>query len=174
MYTLDKIKKEIAKQINEALGQKIVQASDLVYPTKVEFGNLSLPCFNIAKKTGKTPVEMASWIISNFKIEEAVAGTKAIGPYVNFTFNRKYLVKEALNEVRRLKDEYGQNKSGKEKRVMIEYSNANTHKEYHVGHLRNICYGDAVNRILAANGYNSIPVSYVNDFGIHVAKTLWA
>ncbi len=27
---------------------------------------------------------------------------------------------------------------------------------------------------MAANGYYNIPVSYVNDFGIHVAKTLWA
>jgi arginyl-tRNA synthetase len=56
---------------------------------------------------------------------------------------------------------------------MIEYSNANTHKEYHVGHLRNICFGDAVNKILSANGFKSLPVSYINDFGIHVAKTIW-
>ena len=26
---------------------------------------------------------------------------------------------------------------------------------------------------LMANGYGAIPVSYLNDFGIHVAKTLW-
>ena len=57
---------------------------------------------------------------------------------------------------------------------MIEYSNVNTHKEYHVGHLRNLCYGDSVVRILEANGYDSIPVSYINDFGSHVAKTIWA
>jgi arginyl-tRNA synthetase len=57
---------------------------------------------------------------------------------------------------------------------MVEYSNVNTHKEYHVGHLRNVCYGDTVHRILSANGFDSIPVSYINDFGIHVAKTIWA
>ena len=73
-----------------------------------------------------------------------------------------------------MKNEYGLNTSGKGKRAMIEYSNANTHKQCHVGHLRNICYGDAVNRMLAANGHTTIPVSYINDFGIHVAKTLWA
>ena len=52
--------------------------------------------------------------------------------------------------------------------TLIEYSNANTHKEYHIGHLRNIAYGDAVNRLVSANGFESIPVSYINDFGIHV------
>jgi arginyl-tRNA synthetase len=55
----------------------------------------------------------------------------------------------------------------------VEYSNVNTHKEYHVGHLRNLSYGDTVVRLLAANGYKAIPVSYVNDFGSHVAKTIW-
>lgn len=34
--------------------------------------------------------------------------------------------------------------------------NGDTHKEYHVGHLRNIAFGDAVNRIIAANGYTSV------------------
>ena len=38
---------------------------------------------------------------------------------------------------------------------------------------RNIAFGDAVNRILAANGFTAIPVAYINDFGIHAAKTLW-
>src|SRR5665811_1456695 len=56
---------------------------------------------------------------------------------------------------------------------MIEFSNGNTHKEYHVGHLRNISYGDAVSNILEANGFEVIRVSYINDFGIHTAKTIW-
>ncbi|MEI6596909.1 MAG: arginine--tRNA ligase, partial [bacterium] len=69
---------------------------------------------------------------------------------------------------------YGLNNIGKNKKVMVEFSNANTHKEYHVGHLRNICYGDAVTKIIIANGYKAMTVSYINDFGIHAAKTLWA
>jgi len=84
------------------------------------------------------------------------------------------LVKDVLGQINKTGDAYGSNNGGRQKRVMLEYSNANTHKEYHVGHLRNICYGDAVYKILAANGYEAIPVSYINDFGIHAAKTLWA
>jgi len=59
------------------------------------------------------------------------------------------------------------------KKIILEFSNVNTHKEYHVGHLRNLCYGDSVTRILNAAGFKAMPISYVNDFGIHVAKTLW-
>jgi len=39
---------------------------------------------------------------------------------------------------------------------MIEFSNGNTHKEFHVGHLRNICYGDAVAKILNFAGVKNI------------------
>jgi len=65
------------------------------------------------------------------------------------------------------------NRGDLKKKIVLEFSNGNTHKEFHVGHLRNICYGDAVTKILNAGGAEAIPVSYINDFGIHVAKTLW-
>jgi arginyl-tRNA synthetase len=208
MYILDKIKQNIVKEINKALGNKMIQASDLIFPPNSEFGDLSLPCFKLVKKIKesigetkslrfssknrrdlvstpsfidslKTPVEAASWLVSKTEfskteLNSVVSSVKAIGPYLNFTLNKNYLAKNVIKEIEKQEGRYGENEGGKGKKIMIEYSNANTHKEYHVGHLRNICYGDAVNRILSANGYKSIPVSYINDFGIHVAKTLWA
>ncbi len=150
-----------------------VGTSDLIFPPKPEFGDLSLPCFQLAKKLKKTATETAEWLVSEIEVDDVIVATKAIGPYLNFTFNKTYLAKDVIGQIIREKDEYGRNKTGKGKSIMIEYSNVNTHKEYHVGHLRNICYGDAANKILSANGYKAIPVSYVNDFGIHIAKTLW-
>jgi len=174
MYSLEKIKSNIAKEINKTLDKNLVQASDLIFPPNPEMGDLSLACFSLAKNAGKNPAELASFLVGKLKngLLKEVSSAKAIGPYLNFILNKDYLAKNILTEI--LKEKYGANKNGKGKRVMIEYSNANTHKEYHVGHLRNIAYGDAVNRILAANGFKTIPVSYINDFGIHVAKTLWA
>jgi len=174
MPTLEKIKQNIAEAINAALKKKAVKASDLIYPPKPEFGDLSLPCYNIAKISGKSAVEMAEWLVGRIALNDVVVATKAIGPFINFTFNKTKLAQGVINQALAEKNGYGLNKGGKSKKVMIEFSNANTHKEYHVGHLRNLCYGDAVTRILSANGYQAIPVSYINDFGIHVAKTLWA
>ena len=181
MYTLEKVKRQIVREVNKALGTstglaqgKIVRASDLVSPPNHEFGDISLPCFEIGKKANKRPVEIVEWLVGNIAAEGMITGLQAAGPYVNFTINKVKLACGVLKEINDIKNKYGENKTGKKERVMIEYSNANTHKEYHVGHLRNICYGDAVYKILAANGYDAIPVSYINDFGIHVAKTLWA
>ena len=56
---------------------------------------------------------------------------------------------------------------------MIEYSQPNTHKEFHVGHGRNVCLGDSLSRILKYNGFQVCPVNYIGDEGTHVAKCLW-
>lgn len=173
-YFFNKAKNEIVKTVNGAIKKNIVKAADLVTPVNADFGDLSLSCFNIGKVIGKTPVETAGLIVGRIKTNGVLAGAQAVGPYVNFTLNKNKASKSVFVETANLKNKYGENKSGKGKKIMIEYSNANTHKEYHVGHLRNLCFGDAVNRIIDANGFKSLPVSYINDFGIHVAKTLWA
>lgn len=170
MYSLDKLKKEIAKLINEALGGKIIQASDLVYPPQGDMGDFSLLCFN-EEKLGLSVGKLFSKV-SNTKPE--TWGVSLVGKFLNFKIDKSALTRDVIKEIDKAKQDYGHNNIGRNKRVMVEYSNANTHKEYHIGHLRNITYGDAIHRLLMANGYESIPASYLNDFGIHVAKTLWA
>jgi len=172
-YILEKTKQHIIDLINHEYGGEIIAVSDLSFPPDQAMGDLTLPCFKIAKTAGKAPGQVAEELFQKIKTDEIIASVKTAGPYLNFTLNKEYLAKNLLSEINKLKEKYGQNEIGEKKRVMIEYSNGNTHKECHVGHLRNIAYGDAVNRILSANGFESIPVSYINDFGIHVAKTLW-
>ena len=174
MTALDKIKQNIAEAINTALKKKLIKPADLVYPPNPAFGDLSLPCFHLAKELNKTAVEVGEFLVGRIKLNDTVIAIKAIGPFLNFTFNKAKLAQGVIEEILKNKSKYGVNNVGKNKKAMVEFSNANTHKEYHVGHLRNICYGDATTKILNANGYKAIPVSYINDFGIHAAKTLWA
>ncbi|MDO9399212.1 MAG: arginine--tRNA ligase [bacterium] len=174
MSILQKIKQNIAEAINKAIKKDVVKADDLVYPPNPDFGDLSLPCFELAKNFKKTSVEMVEFLTSKIKLDNVILTTKAIGPYLNFILDKSKLTTEVIEEILSKKQSYGLNKSGNKERVMIEFSNANTHKEYHVGHLRNIFYGDSVAKILSANDYEVIPVSYINDFGIHTAKTIWA
>lgn len=172
MYILNKYKRDIAKAINEILKIDSVSEEDIVYPPNKEMGDLSLPMFKLVKDVKKNPDEIAGNLMRNIK-KDYISGIKVVGMYLNFTLKSKDLAKNVFKDVHKNGDDYGFNNLGKKKNVMIEYSNVNTHKQFHVGHLRNICYGDSINRILKANGYESIPVSYINDFGIHVAKTLW-
>ncbi|PLX21196.1 arginine--tRNA ligase [Candidatus Parcubacteria bacterium] len=172
---MENIKKKILKELNTKYNKDILEMSDFSYPPNKEMGDLSMPCFKLSKELGKTPVELSQELVKDLgdKFEE-IQSLVAMGPYLNFFLNKSMLFKEIFKDVSKKTEGFGTNKSGKKKRVMIEFSNVNTHKEYHVGHLRNISFGDSVSRILSANGYDVLPVSYINDFGIHTAKTLWA
>ena len=57
---------------------------------------------------------------------------------------------------------------------MIEYSQPNTHKEFHIGHLRNVCIGSSIVNFYQTLGYKVIAANYINDTGAHVSKCLWA
>ena len=167
---LDNLKQKICKEIR-------LEEAVFTYPPSSNLGDLSLACFELAKRQKKGPVDVASELAINLakqnKLKKYFSDIKAVGPYLNFFIKSAYLAERVIFTIKKERGNYGCNNLGKGKKVMIEYSNGNTHKEYHVGHLRNVSYGDVVNRLLAVNGYKSIPVSYINDFGIHVAKTIW-
>jgi arginyl-tRNA synthetase len=56
---------------------------------------------------------------------------------------------------------------------MFEYSGPNTHKAFHVGHLRNTLLGAALVRLSRSQGNLVLAANYINDVGSHVAKVLW-
>lgn len=171
---LNEIKLKIVKAVSQVLGDTALSPGDLEYPPNAAMGDLALPMFNIAQDKKENPSKLAQSLLPELSRQKirGVATIKTQGPYLNFVLDKKYIFNE-LNKSASQKD-FGRNKSGGKQKVLIEFANQNTHKEFHVGHLRNISFGDAINRILAANGYKTIPISYINDFGIHVAKTLWA
>jgi arginyl-tRNA synthetase len=188
MNTWKKIKLKIIANINEILGENLAAAEDLIIPPNPEFGDLGIALFGLAKKLGKNPNEISDNILNGIKYNDVIIGAKAAGPYLNFFLNKKNLAENVITEIDAEKEDFGKNNSALthpvsrgashpsqegNKKIVLEFSNGNTHKEFHVGHLRNICYGDAVTKILNACGAEAIPVSYINDFGIHVAKTLW-
>jgi len=173
MYPLAKVKLKIVKLVNQALGRKLVKTNDLIVPPKPEFGDLSLPCFMIAKKFSKTSVEMAEILVRKVKLDEYIVAVKAIGPYLNFTFNKIKLAESTIKQINIMKQAYGENKNGDGKKVMVEFAHPNTHKSFHIGHLRNIFTGEAISRILVNSGFKVIRVNYQGDIGLHIAKCLW-
>ena len=175
MNILTQIKQTITESANNCLNKNYIKPENIIYPPNNNLGDLSLPCFELAKNLHITPHDAAislKNLLSDNK-NEHISSMQVAGPYLNFKINKETFTNQLLKQINKEKDKYGIIINNKKERIMVEYSNANTHKEYHIGHLRNISFGDSINKLLAANGQTSIPVSYINDFGIHVAKTLW-
>jgi arginyl-tRNA synthetase len=146
-------------------------------PPKPEMGDFAFPCFAMAKAAGKNPVEvakeLAGAVVLNPKL--GIERVVAFGPYVNFFVRPEAMIADVVSAILEDKEKYGVVKLEKKKmqKVLIEYPSNNTHKEFHIGHFRNVCIGNTLVGLYRSNGHHVTVVNYLNDFGAHVAKCLW-
>jgi arginyl-tRNA synthetase len=163
-------KKEIIKLLKKEI--KNLDDNLLEVPPNPEMGDYSLPCFVLSKQFKKDPKTIADNLTKKIKPNKNIKKIQNIGPYLNFFVNNEIKNKQVIETILKEKDKYGSHKKKKEK-IMVEYCQANTHKAFHVGHLRGTSLGESLTRILKFNGYNTIQTNYQGDTGAHVAKWLW-
>ena len=96
----------------------------------------------------------------------------AVNGYLNLYFSTSEYAQRVVDTILGEGEEYGKADS-LNKTVMVEYSQPNTHKSFHVGHLRNVILGGSVCRILEFAGYDVIRANYLGDIGLHVVKWMW-
>lgn len=147
---------------------------DLEIPPQEDFGDLSFPCFELAKKQKRNPVEIANEIASKIKIPKnsPIEKVEVKGSYVNFFYNYSKFSQTLLKEILTKKENYG--KGIQKEKIMIEYSSPNTNKPLHVGHLRNDSIGMSISNILEFLGNNVIRTAIINDRGVHICKSMLA
>lgn len=150
----------------------------LEQPPEKSLGDYALPCFRFAKALKKNP----NLVAEELKNELLALNNPWVdridlkGAFLNIFTNQKQVAKTLIPLL--IKGEgfklLSQNPTHNKTKVMIEFSQPNTHKEFHVGHGRNVCLGDSLCRIFSYNGFEVIPVNYIGDEGTHIAKCLWA
>ena len=164
------IQKIVAKELKKKEEEIILEI-----PKDILLGDYAFPCFLLAKEKRQSPILIAKELAENLQKKNKyndVEKIVATGPYVNFFINKKNLAAEILIEIAEKKEKYGSGTKKKE-RVMVEFSQANTHKAFHVGHVRGTSVGESLARIFAFLGYKTIRANYQGDTGAHVAKWLW-
>ncbi|HYI14043.1 MAG TPA: arginine--tRNA ligase [Thermomicrobiales bacterium] len=116
--------------------------------------------------------DLAEQIAASLQQRPEYARVEAVNGYINIYFDTNQVANQVLGTVIGEGTNYGRGTPQTDK-VMIEYSQPNTHKEFHVGHLRNTCLGEALARITAFAGYETVRSTYPGDIGLHVIRTLW-
>jgi arginyl-tRNA synthetase len=169
MFYKDKLKNQLAKKLE-------VSPLDFTESPDIKRGHLSLPLFDLAKNKKINPhilaQEKAKFLNDSKDLKSIIKESKADGPYLNIFLHLENSLDLILNNILSLKSIYGNYpKTGK--LSMIEFANQNTHKDLHIGHIRNISYGDCIFKLLKSSGKKTVAVSYINDLGINVAKTIW-
>ncbi|HEX7674248.1 MAG TPA: arginine--tRNA ligase [Bdellovibrio sp.] len=144
----------------------------LVEPPQSDMGDLAFGCFTLAKALRKGPPQISAEIAQNIETDGALIKAQAAGPYLNLTFSPVAFGEQVLNPI--LDGSFFKKQIlERAPKTMIEYSQPNTHKELHVGHMRNLCLGDALVRMLRYTGREIISSTFPGDMGTHVAKCLW-
>lgn len=114
-------------------------------------------------------------------IEQMIENVQAAAPgFLNFRLKPEYLIATA-EQISKPSSEpfagvlgtYQSAHPFKGKKIMVEFAHPNTHKEFHIGHLRNICIGESLIRTLEACRATVFRANYEGDVGLHVAKAIW-
>ena len=141
-------------------------------PPSDDLGDYAFPCFSLAKIFKKHPIEISKQLAKEIKPTKEIEKIISAGPYLNFFTNKKILAENTISSVLAQKEKYGKNNSNKNK-LMIEFSQPNTHKAFHVGHIRGTSLGESIARIAEANGNKVVRANYSGDTGMHIAKWIW-
>lgn len=143
-------------------------------PKEKERGDYAFPCFALAKSMKKHPVAIAHDLVRDMVLPKEIAKVEAVGPYVNFFMNSSLLAEKTIARILKEKEKYGSSREAAGKKFMIEFSQPNTHKAFHIGHIRGTSFGESLARLREFIGYKVIRANYSGDTGMHIAKWLWA
>lgn len=165
------IKQELTDQlkgiVSSLFDKEVVVSLDL--PTNTDNGDFTT---NVALRMGRNPMDNAQKIKDQLEkdLPNSIEKVDVAKPgFINFYLSKDYLI-ENLSLVT---DKYGKGKTSQGKKILIEFAHPNTHKEFHIGHLRNISTGESIARILISQGADLKRVNYQGDVGLHVAKALY-
>ena len=134
--------------------------------------DLALLCFTLREP----PQTLAERFMGTVKkgADYDLIGTIAVeGQYINFFIKQDVYAERVLRDILAEKGRYGCAPKTK-KTAVVEYSQPNTNKPLHIGHLRNDSIGMCVSRLLEAAGWRVVTCSILNDRGVHICKSMLA
>lgn len=156
---------EIIKALKKLTGEEVV----LKHPKNPALGDyMTNIALVLSKKLKDNPNALAMDLVKKLQAEkiEEIERIEAVGGFINFHLSEKYLL-TLLDKQIEAQTPY------KGKKVLVEFAHPNTHKEFHIGHLRNITLGESIARLLESAGATVRRVNYQGDVGLHVAKALY-
>ncbi|HSX39015.1 MAG TPA: arginine--tRNA ligase [Candidatus Saccharimonadales bacterium] len=181
-------------EIAGLIRQKVIEAVKDIYnidfteftiehPENSDFGDYATNVsMNLAKLVKQSPIDIANKL--SYKLQEMDAMTnvhntnlqifksvKVASPgFINFVLTTEWLQNVLLDLHKNGNSYRAMQKDGK-KRIALEHSNVNPNKAAHVGHLRNACIGQFLERVYEHLGYEVEVQYYCNDLGVQVTTS---
>ena len=174
------IKAMIARTVEEAVQKAfpgvetgIEYEALLEVPPDSKMGDFAFPCFRLSKALRMGPPMIAQ------KLREAIdrpelCRAENVNGYLNFFLNRENFARDTLRQVMAAPEKWGSGEDGRGKTACVEYSSINIAKRFHLGHLSTTVIGNSLKRIYDFQGWNTVSINHLGDWGTQFGKMLCA
>ena len=119
-----------------------------------------------AKQYKCAPIKIANEVVAQLDANDYDLVEAVMPGFINLklsgAFLRNYL------EAMRTAEDFGVQKVGAGKTIVVDYGGANVAKPLHIGHLRPAIIGEALKRLHAFMGYNTIGDIHLGDWGLQM------
>lgn len=191
IYTPENLATDLTLAIKQEFA--VDQAVLLVSPKELDKGDLTttvaLSLSGVFKKTkGKEslPIIIAArlvkrlesiWLATNdcsISSKSLIDRVEIVAPgFINFWFANTYLHQINMRYTGGIIDNSQSENILGAKKVIVEFTDPNPFKEFHIGHLYSNIVGEAISRLKEGSGALVKRACYQGDVGMHVAKSIW-
>ncbi len=171
------IEAKIKNLIKDAVKVLNISPDEIVleHPADLSMGDYSTNiAMAYAKEFKMSPKRLAEKITEelNKGLPKEISKIEIAGPgFINFYLSREFFAGNV--EIIGKNEKFGENRELYSKKLMIEYTDPNPFKPFHIGHLMTNAIGESVARIMEYSGAEVSRANYQGDVGLHVAKAVW-
>jgi arginyl-tRNA synthetase len=151
-----------------------VECIEFEHPANIVHGDYSTNiALALAIKQGENPRAFAERILKAYEKPPEVERVEIAGTgFINFYLSRTFF-RDTIARILEQGDVWGSTPLCKGKNVLVEYTQPNPFKPFHIGHLMSNTIGESISRLYEFSGSVVRRANYQGDVGLHVAKALW-
>ena len=182
---INKVLEDHLKEVVKKVYGLDIEEVHVEHPENTEHGDLAtnIPLV-LASRVKQSPIEVArnlAYEMQENPFEFDFNGKKyhifksveiAEPGFINFVFTPQWL-NNVLFEVTLGERNYGASDFWANQKTIVEYTDPNPFKIFHVGHVMTNTVGESLARIFEFLGAEVKRANYQGDVGIHVANSIW-
>lgn len=170
----DALMEAVQKALTQVAGVSV--DFQLEHPDDLSHGDYAVNVALVAaKQVGKSPKMLAEELVSVLVGMDIphVAQVVVAGPgFINFTLVPDFFT-TGVASITKQGRSWGSNDHLKDQKIVVEYSQPNPFKPFHIGHLMSTTVGESISRLVEYSGAHVVRANYQGDIGPHVAKCIW-
>ncbi|MBO5953818.1 MAG: arginine--tRNA ligase [Oscillospiraceae bacterium] len=119
-----------------------------------------------AKQYKCAPIQIAQAVAAKLDAADFSMIDAVMPGFINLKLSDSFL--QSYLEAMRTQPDFGVEKEGTGKTVVVDYGGPNVAKPLHIGHLRSAIIGESIKRLFSFFGYNAIGDIHLGDWGLQM------